>query len=72
MPFDRTTPGFSALRITLQDHEVTELMQQYPLLSRTEICDVIKGCGPMRGAVESELSRLSGGKGGPVEAGPRL
>lgn len=55
MPFDKTT----TLRVTLQDHELRALMERFPMLSRTEISDVICRAGPMRNAVEEELARLS-------------
>lgn len=62
MNFDPSTPAFGALRVTQQEHEVRELAQQFPMLARTEISDVIQRVGPMRLAVEVELRRLSGGK----------
>ena len=55
MPFDKT----SSLRVTLQDQEIRALMERFPMLSRTEISDVICRAGPMRNAVEEELARLS-------------
>jgi hypothetical protein len=48
------------LRVTLQEHEVQSLMQQFPKLSRTEISDIVAHHGPMRAAVETELGRVSG------------
>ena len=62
MNFDATNPGFGDLRVTPQEHEIRELAQQFPMLARTEISDVILRFGPMRTAVEAELLRLSGGK----------
>ena len=47
------------LRVTLQEHEVQALMQQFPKLSRTEISDIVARHGPMRGTVETELTRVS-------------
>ena len=58
MTFDRA----ASLRITLQEDLVRELMAQYPMLSRTEIADVISRSGPMRATVESELARISRAK----------
>ena len=62
MNFDPTNPAFCALRISPQEPEVRELAQEFPMLSRTEISDVILRFGPMRSAVEAELLRLSGRK----------
>ena len=62
MNFDPSAPAFTALRVTHQEQEVRELAQQFPMLSRTEISDVIQRVGPMRTAVEAELLRLSGHK----------
>ena len=62
MQFDPANPAFGSLRVTQQEHELRELMGQFPMLSRTEISDVIKRAGPMRLAVEAELRRLSAGK----------
>jgi hypothetical protein len=50
------------LRVSLLEQDINELMNRYPKLSRTEICDVITREGPMRAAVESVLERLSGNK----------
>ena len=50
------------LRVTLSDASLKELMERFPLLTRTEIADVIQRHGPMRAAVEAELARISGGK----------
>jgi hypothetical protein len=62
MEFDRTNPGFPALRVTLQEHDVGDLMAKFPKLTRTEITDTVVRCGPMRHAVESELVKLSAAK----------
>ncbi len=62
MEFDKTNPGFSALRVTAHDRDVRELMALFPKLSRTEIADAIVRVGPMRSAVEEELARLSADK----------
>ena len=62
MQFDSQKPAFTALRVTQQEHEVRELMDQFPKLTRTEISDVIQRAGPMRAAVEAELERLSASK----------
>jgi hypothetical protein len=62
MEFDQTNPGFAALRVSLQDRDVQDLMASYPKLSRTEICDAIVRVGPMRGVVEVELARMSARK----------
>ncbi len=62
MNFDSTNPAFAVLRVNQREPEVRELAQQFPMLSRTEISDVIQRCGPMRVAVEAELVRLSGCK----------
>jgi len=58
--FDQTSPGFQALRVSLQDSEVRELLARYPKLSRTEVTDAITRFGPLRSVVEVELARLSG------------
>jgi hypothetical protein len=60
--FDQTSPGFSALRISLQDTDIRDLLARYPKLSRTEVTDAITRFGPLRGVVEVELARLSSGK----------
>jgi uncharacterized protein (DUF433 family) len=49
----------ATLRIMLQEDEVQELLERFPKLSRTEITDVISRTGPMRSAVEAELSSIS-------------
>ena len=48
------------LRVTLQEHEVQSLMEQFPKLTRTEISDIVTRHGPMRATVENELARVSG------------
>lgn len=62
MQYDPHGPAFTALRVTQQEPEVRELMDQFPKLTRTEIADVIQRAGPMRAAVEAELVRLSASK----------
>jgi hypothetical protein len=46
----------------LSDASLTELMERFPKLARTEIADVIQRHGPMRETVEEELYRISSGK----------
>jgi hypothetical protein len=58
-------PEFSRnhmLRVTLHEQDMQSLMTQYPMLTRTEISDVITRHGPLRGAVEAELARISSRK----------
>jgi hypothetical protein len=55
MTYDRA----ASLRIGIQEDDIRELMARYPLLSRTEIADVISRSGPMLAIVESELARIS-------------
>lgn len=62
MSSDSITSAFGALRVTQHEHEVRELHKQFPMLSRTEIADVIQRAGPMRLTVEAELGRISRGK----------
>jgi hypothetical protein len=62
MEFDKTNPGFSALRVTTHDHDVRDLMTRFPKLSRTEVVDAVVRVGPMRSIVEAELTRLSARK----------
>jgi len=50
------------LRISVHEHEIQLLMEQFPKLTRTEVLDVIGRSGPMRAAVELELERLSAAK----------
>ena len=47
------------LRVTLHEHEVQSLMEQFPKLTRTEISDIVTRQGPMRAAVEAELEKIS-------------
>ena len=47
------------LRVTLHEQDVRLLMEQFPKLTRTEISDIVARHGPMRGAVEVELERVS-------------
>ncbi len=49
----------TVLRVTLHEHEVQSLMQQFPKLTRTEISDIVTRHGPMRATVETELARVS-------------
>lgn len=60
--FDQTNPGFHALRVSLQEPDVRELLERFPKLSRTEVTDAITRFGPMRSVVEVELARLAGAK----------
>lgn len=55
MTFDRS----ASLRIAIQEDDIRELMARYPMLSRTEIADVISRSGPMLAIVEAELARIS-------------
>jgi hypothetical protein len=50
------------MRVSLRESDMHELMHRFPQLARAEIADVIKSHGPMRVAVEAELSRISRGK----------
>lgn len=50
------------LRVSLHEQDLQDLLSRFPKLSRTEISDVISRHGPMRGAVEAELLRVSGNK----------
>jgi hypothetical protein len=59
MEFDQNSPGFPALRVTLQEHDLRDLLAQFPKLSRTEIADAVTREGPMRARVEAALARLS-------------
>jgi len=47
------------LRVSVHEHDIQSLLQDYPMLARTEVVDVIARHGPMRAAVEFELARLS-------------
>jgi hypothetical protein len=47
------------LRVTIHEHDIQSLMDQYPKLTRTEISDVVTRHGPMRAAVETELEKVS-------------
>ena len=57
MPSD--LPRNDMLRVTLHEHDMSALMQQYPKLTRTEISDVVTRHGPMRAMVEAELEKVS-------------
>jgi hypothetical protein len=50
------------LRVSIHEHEIQSLMDQYPKLTRTEVVDVIGRHGPVRTAVEFELERISAAK----------
>ena len=47
------------LRVTLHEHDIASLMEQFPKLTRTEISDVVTRNGPLRIAVEAELEKVS-------------
>ena len=47
------------LRVTLHEHDMRLLMEQFPKLTRTEISDVITRHGPMRAAVIDHLEKVS-------------
>jgi hypothetical protein len=51
-----------SLRVFLHEPDIVELVLRFPKLSRTEIVDVVTAIGPMRQAVEVELTRLSSRK----------
>lgn len=53
------TPRSDGLRVSVHEHEIQLLMDQYPKLTRTEVVDVIGSRGPVRSDVESELQRIS-------------
>jgi hypothetical protein len=57
----RDEPG-NGLRISVHEHEIQALQARFPMLSRTEVVDVIGRKGPMRFEVESELERISATK----------
>jgi len=50
------------LRVSVHEHDIQLLMDQYPKLTRTEVVDVIGRNGPVRSEVESELQRISAAK----------
>ena len=52
----------NALRVSVHEHDIQSLMERFPKLTRTEVVDVITRAGPLRGAVESELERISATK----------
>jgi hypothetical protein len=56
------TPMNDLLRVSVHEHDIRSLMEQYPMLTRTEVVDVIGRHGPFRSAVESELHRISAAK----------
>ena len=62
MPHDQDLTRRAALRVSLQEPELQEFMQQFPMLSRTEISDAISRFGPMRSDVETQLTLLSSRK----------
>jgi hypothetical protein len=47
------------LRVTSHEHELQLLLAKYPMLSRTELVQIIDHHGPMRETVESALEKLS-------------
>ena len=47
------------LRVTLHEHDMQSLMEQFPKLTRTEISDVITRHGPIRAAVVDHLEKVS-------------
>ena len=49
-------------RVSVHEHEIQSLQDLYPKLTRTEIVDLITRTGPIRGAVEAELERISATK----------
>ncbi len=56
------TPNSDFLRVSVHEHDIRLLMEQYPKLTRTEVVDVIGRHGPFRSTVESELGRISAAK----------
>jgi hypothetical protein len=56
----RETP--KELRVSVHEHDIQSLLGRFPKLTRTEVVDVIGRIGPMRGAVEAELERISATK----------
>ncbi len=56
------SPKDEVLRVTLHEHDMRTLMEQFPKLTRTEISDVVARRGPMRSAVLAELEKISGFK----------
>lgn len=57
-----TDPRTEGLRVSLREADIGELVARFPKLSRTEITDIISTAGPMRTAVERELTRVSATK----------
>jgi hypothetical protein len=57
-----TDPNSDFLRVSVHEHDIQLLMDQYPMLTRTEVVDVIGRNGPVRSDVESELQRISAAK----------
>ena len=55
-------PRKDLLRVSVHEHEVQELLGEYPKLSRAEVMDVIARNGPIRSAVEAELEKISATK----------
>ena len=47
------------LRVSSHEHDISELQERYPKLTRSEVLDIIGRKGPMRDEVESELERIS-------------
>ena len=56
------TPRKDLLRVSIHEHDVQELLGEYPKLSRAEVMDVIARNGPIRSAVEAELEKISATK----------
>ena len=54
--------SYEALRVSVHEDDIRLLTERFPKLTRTEVVDVIARCGPMRGAVEAELERISATK----------
>jgi hypothetical protein len=57
-----TEPNSDFLRVSVHEHDIQLLMDQYPKLTRTEVVDVIGRRGPVRSEVESELEKISAAK----------
>lgn len=50
------------LRVSIHEHDIQLLTEKFPMLTRTEVVDVIGRKGPMRASVEAELERISATK----------
>lgn len=55
----KTPEPTDTLRVYVHDSDIGELVERFPMLSRTEITDIVTARGPMRRAVEAELERRS-------------